>query len=104
MKFFYYDDNNEEDNYELTSHDYESEHITVDPNDIRTLENEIKKVEGQIRELWNNIMVPYLENADKQILNNLTCYDYSKFFDFIITNNAHVRNLYNRYNKVLNRS
>jgi len=49
--------------------------------------DDIDKVNNYIRELWDNVVVPYLENyQERQILSCLTINDYNKFYEFMITN------------------
>ena len=51
------------------------------------LYDDIDVISNQIRELWDNIMVPYLENyPERQILSRLTINDYDKFFNLMMNN------------------
>lgn len=98
---YYYDDEimYDNDNYELPQYDYEMTGIVNNLSEVEYLEKEITKVEKQIRELWVNVIVPYMGDENKQILNNMT---YNKFFDYILSNNVNIRNLYYRYNRLIN--
>lgn len=66
----------------------ESFNITDTQNDFNYREscnNDIEMIDKHIRELWDNIMVPYLENySERQILSRLTINDYDKFYDYMI--------------------
>jgi hypothetical protein len=69
--------------------DHKEENIKenlLDPLDeLMDIEDAKDKIEQHIRELWDNVIVPYLNNyRDRQILGNLTVNDYDKFYKWII--------------------
>lgn len=72
-------------------------------NELEEIEYKINKIEKEIKELWDNVMVPYLNNYNRQILINLTENDYIKFYEFIIKNNSDIKSLYNRYYDLINK-
>ena len=41
----------------------------------------------QIRELWDNVMIPYLTNCNKEILGKINEGDYVKFYAYMVKNN-----------------
>lgn len=55
--------------------------------EIYILEKKQYKMENDIRELWDNVMVPYMNNYNNNILSELTDRDYYKFYEFMIDNN-----------------
>jgi hypothetical protein len=60
-------------------------------NYIEYMEDVFSNMENNIHELWNNVIVPYLENTnEKQIISKLNPDDYSKFFEYMIHNNETV--------------
>lgn len=64
-------------------------------DEIYNLEVIQEKMENDIKELWNNVILPYLESTtQKKILNKLNSFDYDKFYKFMIGNN----NSYNLVN------
>jgi hypothetical protein len=53
---------------------------------IYDVENLILEIENDIRKLWDNVIIYYINNHKCQILDKLTEHDYTKFFDFMIKN------------------
>ena len=72
-------------------------------SELDELENEINMVEKKIKELWNNVMVPYLQSEQRQILVKLTEDDYIKFYNYIVKKNIHINKLYNRHYELQNK-
>ena len=66
-------------------------------SEIEEIENEINIIERRIKELWNNVMVPYLQTDNRQILTNLDENDYNKFYSYMIKKNMYINDLYERY-------
>lgn len=73
---------------------YEDEQHYVNDTDYSNNEpendpiNNFPKMEDYIRELWDIVMIPYLENyKERQILSRLTVNDYNKFYEFMMKNN-----------------
>lgn len=60
-------------------------------NNIDELERYITildKMEHNIRNLWDDVIVPYLENYnERQILDQLDINDYDKFYNYMTSNN-----------------
>ena len=58
---------------------------------LKELEHCIKvldKMDEHIRNLWDEVIVPYLENYnERQILDQLTVNDYDKFYGYMTSNN-----------------
>lgn len=69
----------EEENYDIACEIYEAE-------------NMLRRMERDVRELWDNVIVPYKSDICRsQILDKLDEYDYVKFYDFMITKNRAYR-------------
>ena len=66
-------------------------------SEIEEIENEINIIERRIKELWNNVMIPYLQTDNRQILTNLDENDYNKFYSYMIKKNMYINDLYERY-------
>lgn len=75
---------------------------------IVDVELQIIKMEDDINKLWDNVIVPYIDDSNaKGILTKITKYDYHKFYKFMINsnktcielNNA-INNLYEMRNKL----
>lgn len=65
----------------------------MDEQDDLTLEYELleKKVNQNIIDLWENVMVPYLDDINKrQILHHLT---FDQFYNFIVNNSPVFENI-----------
>lgn len=61
-------------------------------------ENNLEKIEKDIKKLWDEIIKVYLKDINnKQILNKLSKYDYNKFFDFIIKESTSYNNIINNF-------
>lgn len=57
-------------------------------SELEELQQTFDNMELHIRRLWDNVMVPYLENdVEKQILFGLTSNDYPKFYNYMLSNN-----------------
>jgi len=57
-------------------------------SELEELRQTFGKMELHIRKLWDNVIVPYLENdCQKQILFSLNSNDYPKFYNYMLLNN-----------------
>ena len=55
---------------------------------------------NNIRQLWDRVFVPYLENYNSNyLLDKLTSKDYHKFYDFMVENNPTCNTIYENYKK-----
>lgn len=61
----------------------------------RELTKVIKKMDLDIKHLWDTVMIPYLVNIyDREQLMGMTEWDYSKFYAYMINNNQTCKYLY----------
>jgi vacuolar-type H+-ATPase subunit D/Vma8 len=56
-------------------------------DEIFRVEKILEKIENHINDLWDDVLVPYMNNTSSQILTSLTEYDRNKFYKFMINNN-----------------
>jgi hypothetical protein len=57
-------------------------------SELEELKQTRDNMESHIRRLWDDVIVPYLENdGEKQILSGLTSNDYFKFHNYMLLNN-----------------
>ena len=90
-----YNDDNDDNIYEST---YISNINTFEMADC--INNNYNNIDKHIRILWDNVMVPYLENFnERQILDQLTTNDYNKFYEFMIKNNPICQKIIDDYDK-----
>ena len=56
--------------------------------DIHETERLLKRIEKDIRKIWDNVIAPYKSDVCRsQILDRLTEDDYVKFYEFMISKN-----------------
>lgn len=57
-------------------------------NELEILENILYQMDDQIRSLWDNILVPYINDyTHKEILTCLSDAQYYVFYDYMVKNN-----------------
>lgn len=57
-------------------------------DEIDWMENLQAQLNSHIRELWDNVLVPYIKDYEnKEILNKISEDDYHIFYKFMIENN-----------------
>jgi|AntRauTorckE6833_2_1112554.scaffolds.fasta_scaffold10682_5 hypothetical protein len=89
--------------------DLENENFT-DSEDNLQLDKEyyedcILKMEKDIRELWDNVIIPYRNDYNSNyLLDKLTNNDFDKFYEFMIYNNPTCIMLYENYKKFMNKN
>lgn len=73
----------------LNSDSEDDDKINMDKlNELEHCINILNKMEEHIRDLWDSVIVPYLENYnERQILDQLTVNDYDKFYVYMTRNN-----------------
>lgn len=82
--------------------EYKPEIILEPDEELIELEKIREKMEENIRELWDNVIVCYLDNyRDRQILNRLTINDYDKFYKWMLYNNNHYQYVCDRIQYLL---
>ena len=103
MNYNDYDDDYEEDNIDMSIY-MKNVNKNKKEDEMIELEEMDKKLQENIRSLWNNIMLPYIENInEKQILFQLTKMDYYKFHSFMINNNEICQYIYSRLDYLQNK-
>ena len=76
---------------------YLTEHEVIKLSELEELQQLFDNMELHIRKLWDNVMVPYLENdSERQILFGLKSSDYNKFYDYMLLNNKIFLDVANR--------
>ena len=71
--------------------------------DKKYCEDSMLKMENDIRELWDNIILPYLNDYNSNyLLDKLTDKDFDKFYEFMLYNNSTCDMLFDNYNKCMN--
>ena len=69
--------------------------------EIYKMEKRQELIDSHIKELWDNIILPYLQdNNKKQILTKLTINDYDKFYKFMINENLSYKDMNNKIKKL----
>lgn len=70
-----------------------SRNIILSPNEeLEKLEHIFEGMERDIKSLWNNVMLPYINNYNnKQILTKLSSDDYDKFYNYMVNNNEMIQ-------------
>ncbi len=65
------------------------EEVNYDYDELIELYNVKEKMESNMKELWDNVIVNYINYCDEsQILKNINSkYDYDKFYGFMVKNN-----------------
>ena len=73
----------------MEEHNRHAKDFLLEPDkELIELETIREKMEEDIKELWDNVIVSYLNNyRDRQILDKLTIYDYNKFYKWMLYNN-----------------
>jgi len=84
-------------------HHYEGEdELTRLDNAIENLQEAMYQYVTNVNEIWNNLMIPFLQSTDCLTLNKLTKYDDDKFLKFMMKQNAY-KYMENSFNKLLKR-
>lgn len=69
------------------SKNLEGQYDNENDSELENLERISNKMNEDIRNLWDNVVVPYLRNDDqKQILGKLNEHEYIKFYKFMVEN------------------
>lgn len=81
----------------------EEEDYDYDNIELMELYDVQKQIENDIRLLWDNVLVRYIEYCNEsQILNELSSSDYTNFFEYMIKNNTKYKYVLNRINELEN--
>lgn len=80
--------------YSMSNHDSDDYENTIEGN-IELIQNELDKFEHNTRILWEIIILPYITNPCREILDGLTEYDYDKFLKFMTENSPAHKKLLN---------
>lgn len=56
-------------------------------DDLIVVNNQISKMEDDIYELWQNVVLPAAEDGNFPLLNDMYQSDFGDFFEFMIINN-----------------
>ena len=99
-----YDKENQDDS------EYSEDEYYFHDNPLNEFEEEIEKLEkievklqNDVKLLWENIIIPYIENInEKQILFKLKKEDFYKFLNFMAKNNEIFKYIHNRFNTLHN--
>ena len=103
--------------YKILKDDYldDTNDQTLDDSSVQehTLEDEIHSIEEQLNSvqtnninLWDNVVVPYINNSSSQVLNKLKdCYlDRKLFCNFMLNNNPSYIKLLKYYRSLIKQS
>jgi len=69
-------------------------------DELTDLENKLEKIENHIEELWDNVMLPYLED-DNAILTKLSPIDSIYFTRYMYDNNPDIKLLLKKIKNVM---
>jgi hypothetical protein len=62
---------------------------------------EFEKIDDYIHTIWDNVMLPYLENYDSNsILDNMNTCDYDKFYKYMLDNSPAIKHLLEKYKSI----
>ncbi|QKF94027.1 hypothetical protein QKU48_gp0569 [Fadolivirus algeromassiliense] len=92
-KFYYNDTNNDDSDEYITTTNKSQTKIkqtteSIEESELEHLYETLNKMDRDIRSLWDNVMIPYINNyTTKQILTKLNENDYYKFHEYMVKNN-----------------